>query len=465
MNDPTVALGYHQGASWLLLGIALLMGVVILVVPRQKALLPIILISCFLPISEKLVIGGLNFSMLRLVVAFGWIRLALHGEFRQIRWLKLDRVFLLWAAVRVIAFTLLWHNTAALVNGLGYAFDEVGLFLLFRALIRDTDDFKRIAKWFALAFIPLAILMVLEKITARDPFYILGGVPEMSTIRDGIIRAQGPLGHPILAGTFGAVCVPLFGMLWIQGRRYRLIAGCGLVCAALITIASGSSGPIGSYAAGIFGIGLWKMRDRLRQLRWALVAIICALQLVMKDPVWFIFARVDVLSGSTGWHRSYLIDRTIAHFGEWWLCGAKDISQWGVWAGDTTNQFITEGIRGGLFTMLLFVWIVVVAFSYAGSALKAARQEPRRVQLMLWCIGVAVFSHVVSFMGVAYFDQNVVNWYLVLAMVAAAYQVYVGRKISRPEGEVLQAADQPSLYGTAETPATIESLIHSIDLD
>ena len=153
MNDPSIALGYHQGVSFLVLAIALVMGVLILVLPRQKALLPVVLISCFLPISEKLVIGGLNFSMLRLVVAFGWIRLLLHGEFRQIRWLKLDRVFLLWAAVRVLAFTLLWQNTAALVNGLGYAFDEIGMYILFRALVRDTDDFKRIIRWFALAFI------------------------------------------------------------------------------------------------------------------------------------------------------------------------------------------------------------------------------------------------------------------------------------------------------------------------
>ncbi len=463
MNDPSIALGYHQGVSFIVLGIALVMGVLILVLPRQRALLPIILISCFLPISEKLVIGGLNFSMLRLVVAFGWIRLMLHGELGQIRWLKLDRVFLLWAAVRVLAFTLLWQNTAALVNGLGYAFDEIGMYILFRALVRDTDDFKRIIRWFALAFIPLAILMCLEKVTARDPFYVLGGVPEFSTIRDGIVRAQGPFGHPILAGTFGAVCVPLFWALWVQGKRDRLIAGCGFVFAALITFASGSSGPIGSYAAGIFGIWLWRMRDRLRQLRWALVGLICVLQLVMKDPVWFIFARVDVLSGSTGWHRSYLIDRTVAHFGDWWLCGAKDISEWGVWAGDTTNQFITEGIRGGFFTMLLFIWIVVIAFSYSGSVLKAVRQEPRRLQLMLWGVGVALFSHVVSFMGVAYFDQNVVNWYLVLAMVAAAYQVYVGRKSSPLGNEVSETEDQRVVYETAEKSTSAAQLIHSLN--
>ena len=170
-----------------------------------------------------------------------------------------------------------------------------------------------------------------------------------------------------------------------------------------------------------------------------------------------------MLSGSTGWHRSYLIDRTVAHFGDWWLCGAKDISEWGVWAGDTTNQFITEGIRGGFFTMLLFIWIVVIAFSYSGSVLKAVRQEPRRLQLMLWGVGVALFSHVVSFMGVAYFDQNVVNWYLVLAMVAAAYQIYVGRQYSHSENEGSGTADQGLVYETVDKSTSPAQLIHSID--
>jgi len=429
MNDPTVALGLHQDASFLVLGIAVIMGILIWALPRRYALLPVVLISCFLPISQKLVIAGLNFSMIRVVVAFGWIRLFAKGEFALIKWMRLDSIFMLWAAIRVIAFTLLWLNVPALVNGLGYAFDEIGLYVLFRGLIRDTEDAKRIIRWFAISFVPLAMLMCLEKFTVRDPFAILGGLPPIPEIRNGIVRAQGPFGHPILAGTFGAVWVPLFGGLWLQRGRDRLIANIGFITAALITFASGSSTPIGTYFVALLGLAMWVMRYRLRQVRWAIVGGIVALQLVMKDPVWFIFAKLDFLSGSTGWHRANLIDRTIANFGDWWLFGAHDVSQWGVWAGDTTNQFITEGVRGGLFTMLLFIWIVVVAFSLSGTILKWARKEPRRVQFFLWSLGAAVFAHVVSFMGVSYFDQNIVNWFLVLAMVAAAYQVFQ-RKVS-----------------------------------
>ena len=184
---------------------------------------------------------------------------------------------------------------------------------------------------------------------------------------------------------------------------------------------SGSSGPIGSYIAGLIGLSMWRIRTKMRTVRWGIVACILALHLVMKDPVWFIFARINVLSGSTGWHRANLIDRCVAHFSEWWLVGAKDIAQWGVFAGDSTNQFIAEGIRAGILTMALFIWVIVIAFSYSGNALKQARMKSRRHQLLLWSMGVCLFVHVVSFLSVSYFDQNIVGWFFILAMTATAF--------------------------------------------
>jgi hypothetical protein len=157
----------------------------------------------------------------------------------------------------------------------------------------------------------------------------------------------------------------------------------------------------------------------MRLIRWAIAAGILTLHVVMKDPVWFIFARVDVLSGSTGWHRANLIDRSIANFSDWCWVGVQDVAKWGVWAGDTTNQFVVEGVRGGMGVLLLFIWIAVVAFSNIGLVLKAARKQPRRLQLGIWAVGAGLFSHIVSFLGVSYFDQNIVNWYMVLGMVAA----------------------------------------------
>jgi len=359
-------------------------------------------------------------------------------ELRLLKWFRLDTVVTVWAAYRVAAFTVLWQTSAALTNGLGYAYDAIGLYLLFRVLISDTKDLKRIVGLFAMALFPLAVLMCLERVTGRNPFYVLGGVPAFAEVRNEIVRGQGPFGHPILAGTFGAVWLPLFVGLWLQGKGNRKVAAVGILSCTLITLMSGSSGPIGSYLAGIVGLAMWNMRRYMRWVRWGIVGCLVALHAVMKDPVWFIFARVDVFSGSTGWHRANLIDRAIANFGDWWLAGSKDVAKWGVWAGDTTNQFVVEGVRGGIINLLLFVWIMVMAFSCVGLALKAAKVEAKRSQLLVWSVGAAVFAHLISFMGVSYFDQNIGNWYLVLAMVAVVFQY---RKKRSPPGSVRSGGD------------------------
>jgi len=360
--------------------------------------------------------------MLRVVVCFACARIAIRQEWGAVRWITLDSVILGWVAVRVLAFSLLWQNTASLVNGLGYAVDYIGLYFIFRVLVPDIHKFEKVISMFAVSLLPVAILMCLEKATGRNPFGFLGGVPEFTEVREGVLRCQGPFGHPILAGTFGAAWFPLFVGLWVQGRSSRLIAAVGVVSSALITITSGSSGPIGSFLAGIIGLSMWRIRSHMGAVRWGLVACILVLQVAMKDPVWFIFAKVNVFSGSTGWHRANLIDQAIKHFGDWWLVGAKDISQWGVWAGDTTNQFIAEGVRGGILTMALFTCIVVTTFSYMGKTMLLTKREPRKYQLFLWSIGVGVFSNVMSFLSVAYFDQNIVTWFLIVAVVGNLFE-------------------------------------------
>jgi hypothetical protein len=75
-------------------------------------------------------------------------------------------------------------------------------------------------------------------------------------------------------------------------------------------------------------------------------------------------------------------------------------------------------VRGGIVVMLLFVWIIVEAFSRLGVAMRFRRSVSRRSQLLAWAIAAALFANVISLMSVSYFDQNIVNWYLVLAMAA-----------------------------------------------
>jgi hypothetical protein len=145
------------------------------------------------------------------------------------------------------------------------------------------------------------------------------------------------------------------------------------------------------------------------------------LQLVMKAPVWFLLARVDVFNGSTGYHRALLIDRALANLSDWWLVGTQNTWKWASEDDhlfDVTNNYILNGADGGLLTMILFIAIVAIAFKGVGRAVVGSDgKKPEAEVRMLWALGAALFAHAVTFISVSYFDQNFVNWYLLLAVI------------------------------------------------
>jgi hypothetical protein len=424
----------------------LLMGFLLLVVPRKYALLPVIALICYMTMGMRLMVGGLNFPMMRVLLLFGWARVVGRGEYRSIKLNPIDTAILWWTLAGIVTYTLLWRTSGALVYRLGQAYNIIGFYFLFRCLLRSMDDIHRLVKFLAILLVPLAGFIVAEKFTGQNFFSVFGGVPPVTFVRDGVVRCQGPFAHPILAGTFGATLLPLFIGLWGQGRENRFIPLMGIISSTTITIASGSSGPVMAYLAGILGLGMWGLRKHMRTIRWGLLLTIIALHLVMKAPVWFLMARVDVFEGSGGWHRALLVDRCIANFGDWWLLGTKSTASW---AGeydhlfDVTNQFVNEGANGGLLTMGLFIMLIARCFGGIGRALRALEESrPRVTSWWLWALGAALFTHVVSFMSVSYFDQNIVNWYLLLAMISTGWALFVSARAPADAG-----APQPDVVG------------------
>ncbi len=417
------------------LAFTLLMCVLLVVVPRRYALLPIIALVCYMTMGMRFVIGGLNFTMLRIVLLFGWARLVMRGELKSFKLNPIDKTIIAWILVSIVTYTLLWGDYESFKYKLGGAYTVLGFYFMFRFLLRDKEDVVWTLKIFAVLVLPLAGAMVLEKMTGRDPFGVFGGVPPITTIRDGALRCEGPFGHPILAGTFGATMMPLFVGLWWYQERKRFFVVLAMVAAAIITITSASSGPLLTFVLGLVGLSLWPLRLRMRQLRWGIVAGIAALQMVMKAPFWFLLGKIDIVQGSTGYHRALLIDRAIANLPGWWLIGTK--STW-AWASeddhlfDVTNAYIQNGADGGLITMILFTAVIVLSFKAVGrTVLSNDGHEPKKDTLLLWALGATLFAHAATFISISYFDQNFVNWYLLLAMIStiAGPSLFV----SRPE--------------------------------
>jgi len=301
----------------------------------------------------------------------------------------------------------------------------------------------------------LAAVMVCEQLTKGwNPYNLLGGARgAWSMERDGIVRAMGAFQQPIIAGTFGAVAVPLFIGLWAKDSRYRMIALVGIVAATIVTITAHSSTCLSAWLAGVFGFCLWPVRSMTRLFRWGIVVILIALQMVMKAPVWNLIARLDLSGGSSSWHRYYLIDTCIRHFWDWWLVGTASNANWGWDMWDTANQYVSYAYRSGALGLALFIAVIVYGYKYSGWARQAAPNK--NDQLFLWSLSAALFAYTMAFIGISLWDQSIVEWYLLLAMIGAI-AVPRGQTAQQPdsvaETKPVLSSTQP-IYGVPDAPA------------
>jgi hypothetical protein len=407
-------------------GALLILAYLIWSLPRRLAVCPLLIMICLMPLGQQLVLFGLHFFLFRVLLLVAGLRVLSKGEARQLVLTDIDRVFIWWVVVSVIFGTLAKPSIELLINRLGDVFNAIGCYFFVRCVLVDFEDIVASVRTLAWLSLPIAALMLVEKMTSHNYFSAFGGVPEITSIRDGHLRCQGAFRHPILAGTFGATQIPMFIALWFYRPQYRLLAVLATFSSLAIVGTASSSGALMALAASLIGMVLWKWRTQMRLIRRGAVVTILILSVVMKAPIWYLFARISNLTGGTGWHRAFLIDQTIAHFNEWWLFGTTYTAHWApsgeVTAADPnmmdiTNHYVMEGVKGGLLKLTLFMVIVVRCFKSVGRRL---RSEPAGLPsgLFVWAMGVSLFAHCLSFMSITYFDQTVIVYYWLLAMMA-----------------------------------------------
>jgi hypothetical protein len=397
--------------------------VLIFLLPRKYVVVPMLLTVFLVPFGQVAVLGGVHFTVYRIVILFGLARLVtsklsaretrLAGGFSGV-----DSAFALCALFAFIAFSVQWTETQALIKGIGNLLDALGGYFVVRFLIQDEDDVQRVIKVFAVIVLVMAPCMINELFTHQNLFGFLGGQPVTDAVRDGKVRAQGPFEVYITAGVFGATLLPLFIWLW-SGAKSRIGALLGIIGSTIVTVTSDSSTPLLAYAVAIVGLCFWPFRKKMRAFRWGLVLILVGLHLVMKAPVWALIARIDLTGSSSGFHRFMLVDQCIRHFSDWWLIGAKNFNDWGPDMWDLSNQYVAYALTGGVVTLIFFIGIISTSFGKLGAARKRVAGN-RRHEWFLWCLGAALSAHVVACFGISYFDQMQFAWYTLLAIIAAS---------------------------------------------
>jgi hypothetical protein len=402
----------------------LLAGLLILFLRREKAIYPLIIAGLIIPFGQAIIIFGAHFQMLRFLVIFGWARMLwsklrkTDGDNRRQGLHPIDKAFIALIAVILITTIILTPKGAAAFNAVGEAYTAIGIYFLVRFLVRDEEDILRSVKALVLVSVVAAPVMILEQTSHINVFGYLGGELLHSAIREGRIRSQAFFGHSIIAGCFGATVLPFCAWLWSRGRIAKLYALVGVVSAVIMILTCASSTPLMGMAGALLAFGFWPLRRQMRWVRRGVVVMLILLHLVMHGPVWALIAHIDIVGGNSSYHRYQLIDQCIRHFWDWWLFGTLDNASWGWDMWDTANQFVGTAERAGILALFLLIALFSRAFRAIGNA-RAAHEADKPRQFELWTIGCVVFTQLMIFVGVDYFDQTMMVWYLLLSIAVA----------------------------------------------
>ena len=392
--------------------------ILILNLPRRRILAPLLLSIFLIPNGQVVVLAGVHLNVYRIILLAGLVRWATSRRLSARGRSSIDRLVILWALSLFVVFSLQYGNIQAVIKSMGDLLDVLSGYFVLRFLIQDRKDVQQAIRVFALIAVIVGVCMLNEQRTGQNTFGPLGGIMRFPEMRNGKIRSQGPFQHSNTAGAFGATLLPLLIWLWSDAKS-RKIAFLGLLGATVITITCHSSTTLGCYVAGIFGLCLWPLRRHMRIIRWGLATTMIGLHLVMNGPVWSLLEHIDLTGSSESYHRYQLVDTFIRHFGDWWLLGTSNNGSWGWQMIDTSNQYVTYGINGGLTTFVLFIAIISKSFGKIGTARKLVAGN-RAEEWFLWCLGATVFSHVVVFFGIDYFDQSIFAWLALLVIISVA---------------------------------------------
>ena len=435
--------------------------VLFFVLPRRYVIVPIMVSMFLIPAGQQVYVAGVHLFAQRILILVGFIRARFMKGPNQKQvyaggWNPIDTAFTYYVVISAAATMAQYPDAGALVNQIGFLWDYLLGYLLLRSLIQNEEDSFLVIKCFAGLMVILGAAMIYEQMKMVNLFGMLGGVNLVPEVREGKIRSQAVFQHSLTAGTFAATAIPLFFLLWKNGKA-KLLSIVGIVGATVMTVTTQTSTSLLTYAAGILAVFAWPLRKKMKKVRTAIVVALISLHLVMKAPVWFLIARIDLTGSSSSYHRAELIDQFINHFSSWWLIGTNEAYKWGLDMWDAQNMYVSVGEAGGLAALVFYILVISRSFARIGEARKRAKNKQQ--QWFLWFLGAALFANVVAFFGVNYFDQSRMAWFALISMISACTIPLAnsGVRFKTAEGVVaLQEVSAPSTRESAPSDAEVE---------
>lgn len=420
----------------------------VLTLPRRLAAIPVLAAACYVPSNVGLELASFSLPIYRVVLGFGLLRAAIRRETLVGGLNSIDRCMVAWSAwVLFASFFHLWEPGSGPKYASGYVMNIALSYFLIRAWCRGWEDAKELIKALAVLLVPVALGMTMEHMIHRNYFSAFGA-PEGVYVRDGAIRSQGPFAHPILAGTVGSVCVVYMLAIW---EEHRLLAIIGIASALSMVFASNSSGPLVSLIFAVGAVMAWRFRAWTRAFRYCAVFTYLVLEIVMSRPAYYVISMFDLTGSSTGWHRSRLIEAAIEHLPDWWLFGTDWTFNWmsavsySERHSDITNYYISIGVVAGLPAMFLTILMIWRSFRWVGTLVQGDDASKAQERFGAWCLGAGLFSHALSSLSVAYFDQSVVFFWMNISLISTLYSSAISQNIPTEAPRHIIAPSRPAV--------------------
>lgn len=368
---------------------------------------PAILLPMLVMIAggQRLVVGGVDLGILRLLGLFAVIRFGIRQEFNQIAWRPLDLIACAMAVLPLFC-SVLRGETATLMMHAGMGFDLLAMYLVGRVCLENEVAWTRMVVVMAVLSVPISLAFANEKLTARNVFSVFGGVPEITRVRFGKLRAQGAFAHPIMAGAWVATFFPLYVGVLRSSRTVirRIVALVGILCGLVMVLSVDSATAV----AGLIMAGALVLAFRVSWIfRYWKSAVVLAvlLHFVTKSGLHgLLFTRISLVSGSTGYHRYRLYDAALARIPEWFFFGTHGTDHWGWHLFDVTSEYVISAVRGGICGL---VCIIVLQLRPIYEVGRARLRMSRRGSILGYHIAAAVALQAFMMLSVSYFGQAI----------------------------------------------------------
>jgi hypothetical protein len=342
--------------------------------PRQAAsILPVYVAATLaylllLPPQLNLSIAGSAMPPYRFLLIGASLWLVLGALRRDLRWHWPDLLIIATVSWICLAMANSSPWETALTGSIAHLVD-IGLAYFFaRAALRSLRDLRMFLILLLPGLVLVGAALVLESVTKthiiQGLFSQLTGRPigYGSDFRLGLMRAQGPFPHPILAGIFFSSFLPIY---WLAGFKLwpRLLGALAAVC-SMFTI---SSAAILSLFATIVLLAYNWLGKRFANLSWSLFfgltcLLLFAAEFGTQSGLFRLFARFASLNADSSYTRILIWEygsRNVARH-PWFGIGYAEWER-AAWMGTSIdNYWMLLAVRFGVLPPLLIALAVVL---------------------------------------------------------------------------------------------------------